>query len=413
TQSGLSVKFWGEAIHCAVATSNATTTRKKSPLETVSGRAGNLEFLKPFGCRVYIRTDGSLQRHMEPRAEMGIFLGYSSETKGYKVSRDLQWRSVVIRAPRDCIFKEDEFPAQEKKNGISGDADRSVNGRLERDRDDEQFPIMFEHGGRSNRSERSERPETPPLILRDRYYSSTFEKAVTLSPRLGTRSGRDFHANLIEEINAILEDDDDLKSFHMNVEQCDTIDDMISEHLESNTNDHDIPKNIHEVMKNPKAMEAARQEIEMIKKFGTWKLVPRSQVPAGTPIHVLIWRFTWKSDGRMKARLCFPGHRQRRGVDYMNSSSPTVAMASFRLFLMYCKFRNVTPIHMDICNAYLHAKVTEDVYMRQLLGFVDEEHPDYVCKIVQSLYGMHQAGHNWNNLIDEDLVKHGLTRSEH
>ncbi len=32
---------------------------------------------------------------------------------------------------------------------------------------------------------------------------------------------------------------------------------------------------------------------------------------------------------------------------------------------------------------------------------------------MQSLYGMHQAGHNWHNLIDEDLHKYGLKRLEH
>ena len=97
----------------------------------------------------------------------------------------------------------------------------------------------------------------------------------------------------------------------------------------------------------------------------------------------------------------------------MNSSSPMVAMASFHLFLTYCKFRNVTPIHMDIRNAYLHSKVTEELYMRQPLGFVNENYPDHVYKIVQSLYGLHQAGHNWHNVIDVDLVNHGLTQLEH
>jgi len=88
-------------------------------------------------------------------------------------------------------------------------------------------------------------------------------------------------------------------------------------------------------------------------------------------------------------------------------------MASFRLFLTYCKFKGVTPIHMDIRNAYLHAKVNEEIYMRQPPGFVDENRPDFVCKIEKSLYGMHQSGHNWHNLIDEDLLKHGMMRSEH
>ena len=73
----------------------------------------------------------------------------------------------------------------------------------------------------------------------------------------------------------------------------------------------------------------------------------------------------------------------------------------------------MTPTHMDIQNAYLHMKVTEDVYMQQPPGFMDEDHPDHVCKIMQSLYGMHQVGHNWHNLIDKDLVSHGMMRSEH
>src|SRR6185312_4170432 len=361
-QSGLSVKFWGEAIHCAVAMWNATTNRKKSPLETVSGRAGNLTFLKPFGCRVYIRTDGSLQRHMEPHADMGIFLGYSSETKGYKVARDPQWQLIVIRAPRDCIFKEDEFPVMERKMKVSGDADRHA-GRTpnrNRERENDEIPIIIEQNRWAGESER---PQTPPLVLEERYYSSKFDQQVSTQPSYGTRSGKHYHVGLVEEIDAIFDDDINLQDFHRTVDQCDAIDEMITEHIESNAQERNIPRNISEAMKVPEAMEAAKREIEMIQKFGTWKLVPQSQVPSGTPIHAPIWRFTRKSDRQMKARLCFPGHRQRKGIDYMNSSSPTVTMASFRLFLTYCKFRNVTPIHMDIRNAYLHAKVTEDIYM--------------------------------------------------
>ena len=103
-QAGMSRGYWGEAILCAAASWNATTGRLKSPLELVTRQAGKLELLKLFGCRVYIRTDLDLQHHMEARAESGIFLGYSSETKGYKVARDPNWQLVMIRAPRDCIF---------------------------------------------------------------------------------------------------------------------------------------------------------------------------------------------------------------------------------------------------------------------------------------------------------------------
>ena len=408
-QSGLNRRYWGEAILCAVATWNATSARAKSPLEMVTGRAGNLALLKPFGCRVYIRTDGELQHHMEPRAEMGIFLGYSSETKGYKVARDPQWKSVVIRAPKDCIFKEDEYPAIEVKNRSLSRPERCDDMPIAQD--STPITISMQPEAKGHQNAMPERPATPPLQIPEQYYSSNFERTIAVAPRSGTRSGRDYHSNISEEVNMILKDD--LRAFHLENEQCDALEDMIIEHLEENQPPGDVPRNIKEAMKSKEAMEAAQKEIEMIQKFGTWKLIPPSEVPSGTPIYTPIWQFTRKSDGWMKARLCFPGHRQRKGIDYVNSSSPTVAMASFRLFLTYCKFRDVTPAHIDIRNAYLHAKVTEDVYMRQPPGFVDKKYPQHVCKIVQSLYGMHQAGHNWHNLIDEDLRKYGLERLEH
>jgi hypothetical protein len=167
--------------------------------------------------------------------------------------------------------------------------------------------------------------------------------------------------------------EDDLHTFHLKNVQCNALEDLVNEHLEENQQMGDVPHNIKEAMKSREAMEAAQKEIEMIQKFEMWKLVHPSEVPSGTPIYMPIWRFTWKLDGWMKARLCLPGHCQRKGIDYVNSSSPTVAMASFRLFLTFCKFRDVTPVHIDIRNAYLHAKVTEDVYMCQPPGFIDKK----------------------------------------
>jgi hypothetical protein len=51
--------------------------------------------------------------------------------------------------------------------------------------------------------------------------------------------------------------------------------------------------------------------------------------------------------------------------------------------------------------------------MQQPPGFVDEQHPDHMCKLMQSLYGMHLSSHNWHNLINEDLACHRLKQSEH
>jgi hypothetical protein len=410
TNSGLPIPMWGEAILFAAACWNVTAGEEESPFKLVTGREPDLNFMKPFGCRVYVRIPNEQQHHMGPRAERGIFIGYSNETKGYKIMKDGRAKSYFIRAPRDCTFKESEFPR---------DGDREMEGERA---EIVNIPIFWSDTQGQPPSIPSQittqRPETPPLIVTtvtppstpplripdDSYYPSTFVRDIEQHPRGGLRSGRHFHADVVEAINAI----DEEKNIERNA-----ADEIIAERLDEQTGSRDVPKNIAEALKNEESASAARQEIEMIQKFGTWELVPITDVPSSIPVFSPIWRFTRKSDGRMKARLCFPGHRQRKGIDYTNITSPTVAMASFRLFITYCKSRNEVPIHMDIRNAYLHAEVKEDIYMKQPPGFVDPERPTHVCKLKKALYGLHQAGYNWHELIDQDLRALGLIRTEH
>ena len=62
---------------------------------------------------------------MEPRAESGIFIGYSNETKGYKVMKDGWAKMFYIQAPRDCTFKEDSFPQIMEEITPTDEAERS------------------------------------------------------------------------------------------------------------------------------------------------------------------------------------------------------------------------------------------------------------------------------------------------
>jgi hypothetical protein len=301
---------------------------------------------------------------MEPRAEPGIFLGYSGKMKGYKVSCDPQWKSCLIRAPRNCIFKEDEFPATTKRNDDRSQSERSATNRDGGIRPDP-APIIVDLKYRSRNCHDQPgssqgklvwneipRPNTPPLVLDDQYYSSNFKQSVMTQPRYGLRSGQNHHAeettgsNLVVEINAVL--DKETAEFNGSHEETNALDDIAKEYVDSPTLEIGVPKNISKAMQMPKGMEAAKCEINMIQKFRMWKLVPKSEVPAGSPIYTLIWRFTRKADRWMKARLCFPGHCQWKGIDYMSVSSPTVVMASFRMFLTFCKLRKTIPIHIDI-----------------------------------------------------------------
>ena len=68
---------------------------------------------------------------------------------------------------------------------------------------------------------------------------------------------------------------------------------------------------------------------------------------------------------------------------------------------------------MDVKNAFLHGDLQEEVYMEQLVGYEDLEHPTYVCMLKKALYGLKQApARAWSYKIGEYLVNIGFYVSD-
>jgi len=63
---------------------------------------------------------------------------------------------------------------------------------------------------------------------------------------------------------------------------------------------------------------------------------------------------------------------------------------------------------MDIKGAYLNGKLQERVYMRQPEGL--EDGTGRICLLVKKLYGLKQAGREWNKELDSKLRKKGYSR---
>jgi hypothetical protein len=68
--------------------------------------------------------------------------------------------------------------------------------------------------------------------------------------------------------------------------------------------------------------------------------------------------------------------------------------------------------HIDVDCAYLYGKLEEDIYMRQPPGFFVTENPDCVLKLNKAIYGLKQAGRNWNLELDKTLIDLGFVRSK-
>ncbi|TXG46600.1 hypothetical protein EZV62_027900 [Acer yangbiense] len=101
--------FWAEAVYTAVYLLNKLPTRAvqgKTPIEAWSGVKPSAKHLKVFGSICYSHVADAKRSKLDDKAEMGIFLGYVVNSKGYRVF-NLQAKKLIIS--RDIQVDEDAY----------------------------------------------------------------------------------------------------------------------------------------------------------------------------------------------------------------------------------------------------------------------------------------------------------------
>lgn len=124
-----------------------------------------------------------------------------------------------------------------------------------------------------------------------------------------------------------------------------------------------------------------------------------------------IFRIKDRRDGiveRLKARLVAISFQQIAGVDYFHTFSPIIKPITFRIMFSLAMTKGWCIQQVDINNAFLHGKLNETVYIEQPKGFVDQQRPQHVCKLVKALYGLKQAPKTWYDTLNAFLVTFSL-----
>ena len=63
---------------------------------------------------------------------------------------------------------------------------------------------------------------------------------------------------------------------------------------------------------------------------------------------------------------------------------------------------------MDVKTAFLNGYLEEDVYMDQLVGFIEEGKEHMMCKLKNSIYGLKQASRQWYLKFNDIITSFGF-----
>lgn len=158
------------------------------------------------------------------------------------------------------------------------------------------------------------------------------------------------------------------------------------------------PTTVTQALKDKIWRGSMSTEMDAFACNGTFTLVPRNP---NTNVVGCRWLYKNKFHPNgtrrcAKSRLVAKGYNQEFGRDYVETFSPVVKSTTLRLVL-------------DV--AFLQGTLTEEVYMEQPPGFIDQDRPDYVCRLHKAAYGLKQAPRAWYTELRNFLLDLGFKNS--
>lgn len=172
--------------------------------------------------------------------------------------------------------------------------------------------------------------------------------------------------------------------------------------------------NLSEALNDSNWRRAMEEKYNALIENKTWHLVPPSKNKNLIDCK-WVYRIKRRADGtidRYKARLVAKGFKQRYGIDYEDTFSPVVKIATIRTVLSVVVSRGWSLRQLDVKNAFLHGVLEEEVYMKQPPGFENSHTPHHICRLDKALYGLKQAPRAWYSRLSSKLCALGFIPSK-
>ncbi|KAK2370913.1 putative mitochondrial protein [Trifolium repens] len=366
--------FWAEAMNTACYVHNRVTLRKGTTstlYELWKDRKPTVKHFHIFGSECFILADREPRRKLDPKSEKGFFLGYSTNSRAYRVYNT---KTQVVMESVNVVVKD----SSDKENeGVDQGTPVSVNAEPD---DGASTPASMNEADERTIEEdndESARPQATSKGPSVRVQKNHPLDLVIGNPEQGitTRRTNDVVAN----------------SCFVSLFE---------------------PKNVKEALTDEAWIEAMQEELNQFERSEVWDLVPR---PEDVNVIGTKWVYKNKSDEngtvtRNKARLVAQGYTQIEGLDFDETFAPVARLESIRLLLGVACILKFKLYQMDVKSAFLNGYLQEEVYVEQPKGFVDPEHPNYVYKLKKALYGLKQAPRAWYERLTQFLEEQGYRK---
>ncbi|GJV24443.1 integrase, catalytic region, zinc finger, CCHC-type containing protein [Tanacetum coccineum] len=420
--------LWAKAVATACFTQNRSiinTRHNKTPYKLLRGRKPNVEYFHVFGSLCYPTNDHDDLGKMKPKADIGVFIGYSKTSRGFRIYNhrtkrimetiNVKFDELTGMASEHGCFEPElqrfnnlnssddlmNTPSKEDLDNLFGpmfedyfeqkSSDTTINSAAQPTHDQEDSP--------STSSIIVDTHEAPPVVTTSDEQTSPI--SLQESDEFNQEDSADFDGNTqfvpydslnheeIESSTTNLEPSN-VQNFHQ-VQPSTHIwtkdhplDQVIGDpskpvmtrqrlHTDSEVCMYALtvstiePKNIKEAMGDHSWIESIQDELNQFERLQVWELVPPK------------------------------GYKQEEGIDFEESFAHVSHLEAVRMFIAFVAHKNITIFQMDVKTAFLNGPFERrSLYeLKFFLGLQVHQSP-YGIFISQSQYAI------------ELLKKHGL-----
>ncbi|GJR12816.1 retrovirus-related pol polyprotein from transposon TNT 1-94 [Tanacetum coccineum] len=454
--SKLPLSFWAEAVATACYTQNRSiiiSTHGKTAYHIINDRKPSIKHLHIFGCICYITRDGENLDKMKEKGDPCVMVGYSTQSKGYRVYNKrtrLIVESIHIKFDEIKEMMSDHNSSDLAPQRQEMSVENVSSGLVPQGQKASDYDNSDPEPPRQNVVPSAEKPDSShqgleflfsPLL--EEYYNPTHDQAEEnnndQAPNASFQEAEFVNpfCTWVQEIGESSSrniDNTDVHSFQPQSHDFRWTRDHPLEQVRGNptmpvqtrrqlATDPEMcmfaltvsivePKNIKEAMADSAWIEAMQDELHQFDRLKVWELVDK---PFGKMIIKLKWLWKNKKDEdqtviRNKARLVAKGYAQEEGIDFEESFAPVARLEAVRIFVAHAAHKSFPIYQMDVKTAFLNGPLKEEVYVAQPEGFVDPDHPEKVYLLRKALYGLKQAPRAWYDELSNFLMSKGFTK---